>query len=111
MSLAAFVLSAYPHGSMIVDSVSYRPGYMPHPARVTVRTPSGSIEHCVLKVSERPTDMEREASVLAMLETLGVPAPKVLEGPSVTAAGTLLLMSEAPGTPLPWIGALSLDEA
>src|SRR5690242_7099919 len=111
ISLASFVLSAYPHGSIIADSVSYRPDYMPYPAHVTVRTPTGGIEHCVLKVSEVSGEMEREASVLTMLATLGIPVPKVLAGPTVTVAGALLLMSEAPGTPLPWLGALSLDDA
>jgi hypothetical protein len=78
---------------------------------VTVRTPAGDTEHCVLKLSEDLAEVEREASVLTMLATLDVPAPKVLAGPTVTAAGALLLMTEVPGEPLPWFGALSLDEA
>ena len=109
--LASFVLSAYPPGSTINDSVSYRPGYMPYPARVTVRTATGGTEHCVLKMSEQLEEMEREAGVLTMLATLGVPVPVVLAGPTATAAGAMALMSEAPGTWLPWDGALSLDDA
>jgi aminoglycoside phosphotransferase len=114
-TIQRFVLSAYPPGSEVLSARSYRPGYREYPARVSVRTPSGAASCCVVKRG-RPADLlEREAGVLRALSATDLPVPRVIAGP-LTVADTsdsagLLLMSELPGEPLPWLGAPSLGEA
>jgi aminoglycoside phosphotransferase len=109
------VLNMYPQAAEIVDIQSYRPGYLPYPARVTLRTTSGLQIVCVLKASERLDMLAREAQVLRALTDLHLPVPQVLGGPvttkDVNKPLVVLLLSELPGQPLPWLGLTDLATA
>src|SRR6266851_5269603 len=61
------LLSAYPAGSEILATRSYRPGYRAYPMRVSLRTPEGGTEYCVIKTGDRIEPIKREASVLKVL--------------------------------------------
>jgi aminoglycoside phosphotransferase len=83
--------------------------------QVSLRTPEGSPEQCVIKTGDRVQPLEREASVLTALAELGLTVPAVLAGP-VAPTGqaeidALVVLSELPGQPLPWLGLTSLAEA
>src|SRR6266542_5502665 len=106
-SLHAAILSMQPGASEIVNIESYRPDYLPYPARVTLRTPSGLPVVCVLKVSASPDRLAYEAQILRALADLQLSVPRILGGP-VTIQNSpeplsALLLSELPGHPLPWI--------
>src|SRR4051794_38366323 len=109
-----FVLSAYAPGSEILSVRSYRLGYREYPAWVSVRTPSGGVSQCVLKWAPRAELLAREGQVLNILAETDLPAPRVLAGPAPVGGASdspgLLLMSELPGEPLPWLGTTSLTE-
>ena len=109
------ILAAYPQAVRIVDSQSYRLGYLPYPARITFETTTGVQTTCVLKVNQQPHLIAHEAYVLQILSELPLAAPRVLAGPlTLTAqdqAFTALLMSELPGQPLPWIALADLAKA
>jgi aminoglycoside phosphotransferase len=110
-----FLLSHYPPGSEVLATRSYRPGYRSYPIRVSVRTPDGSTKHCVIKTSDRIEALEKEANSLEALAEMGLPVPAVLAAPVAPADQTeikaLMLLSELPGQPLPWIALTSLAEA
>ncbi|MCB0127479.1 MAG: hypothetical protein R2867_25325 [Caldilineaceae bacterium] len=113
--LHAAILQMLPHATTVVDRQTYRPGYLPYPARVTLQTKSGETAVCVLKVG---TDRERivyEAQVLRALVDLDLTVPAVLAEPVTVPTEqepvTLLLVSELPGKPLPWIALNDLDAA
>src|SRR4051812_10865033 len=102
------ILQIYPQAARIIDLQSFRPGYLPYPARLTVETATGETAVCVLKVSEHADKLAYEASVLRALADLQLPVPEVLADP-VTVADTpdpltLMLISELPGQSLPWMG-------
>jgi len=109
----SLVLSAYPMGSKITKADSYRPGYMHYPLRITVQTPGGQEDVCVLKAAPLIGGVEREGTVLPVLARLGLPVPTVLAGPVVHPdypnAGALVVLSELDGKPLPWLEA-AIDE-
>jgi aminoglycoside phosphotransferase len=112
---AEVLLSLYPAGTEIAAARSYRPGYRRYPMRVSVRTPEGNTAHCVIKIGERVEPVRREASVVMALAEVGLPVPAVLAGP-VALAGepgldAVVIWSELPGQPLPWVGLTSLSEA
>lgn len=121
----SLLLAAYPSGARVIDVQSYRPGYLPYPARVTVQQqtePEGTQQqqqaYCVLHVDENADKIARLARVLLALHELGLPVPKVLSGPATfhkegnsSSSSTALLVSELPGKPLPWFGLSDLDEA
>ncbi|MCB0188595.1 MAG: phosphotransferase, partial [Caldilineaceae bacterium] len=111
----AAILQMVPQATKLVDLQSYRPGYLPYPARVTLQTKTGETVVCVLKAS---TDQERivyEAQMLQALADLDLAVPAVLAEPVTVpteqAPVTLLLVSELPGEPLPWIALNDLDAA
>jgi len=110
----ALILGGYPPGSEIAEVGSYRPGYLDYPYRVQVRPPGGDESACVLKASPLIGGIEREGAVLPVLARLGLPVPAVLAGPAshpdYPHAGALLVLSELPGTGLPWIE-VTLQEA
>lgn len=102
----------YPTGTRIRDFQSYRPGYLAYPARLTVETPAGAISHCVLKQGECFETLAHEAQVLTALAELGLPVPQVLAGPMMLQDGKqILVLSELPGLPLPWLGVTNLADA
>jgi hypothetical protein len=112
----SLLLAAYPSGGVrVVDIRSFRPGYLPYPARVTVQISEGRQAHCVLHVDEDAEKTTRQARVLLALNELGLPVPTVLAGPvTVQRDGhsrAALLISELPGKPLPWFDLTDLDEA
>lgn len=113
--LHSAILQMLPQATTILDLQTYRPGYLPYPARVTLQTKSGETAVCVLKVG---TDQERigyEAQVLQALADLDLVVPAVLAEPVTIPTKqeplTLLLVSELPGEPLPWIALNELDAA
>jgi hypothetical protein len=112
----SLILAAYPPGgARVVDIRSFRPGYLPYPARVTVQTSAGTQAHCVLHVDEDTEKTTRQAHVLIALNELGLPVPTVLSGPVTFQrdgrSSAALLVTELPGKPLPWFDLNDLDEA
>src|SRR5262245_1216427 len=109
------ILRIYPQAVAILDIQSYRPGYLPYPARITVQTTAGTPATCVLKVSSDPGIAAREAHSLRALAELQLRVPTVLAGPVALddedQASALLLLSELPGHPLPWIDLNDLADA
>ncbi len=109
------ILSAYPQAAQIVDIQSYRPGYLPYPARITLQTTAGIQTTCVLKVDARTDIANHEAQVLRALTDLHLPVPTVLAGPIAinheNQLAGMLLLSELPGHPLPWLGLTDLADA
>lgn len=83
--------------------------------RVSVRTPEGSTEQCVIKTGSSLGSLTREAGVLRVLAGIGLSVPAVLAGPVALTeeneVGGLMLLSELPGRSLPWCGVTSLAEA
>lgn len=109
------ILSMHPETTEITDIQSYRPGYLPYPARVACQTASGRSVVYVLKASAYPDMLAYEALVLRGLTDLHFPVPQVLGGP-VTIKDeheplTILLLSEMVGHPLPWVGLKDLAAA
>ncbi|MEZ4859835.1 MAG: phosphotransferase [Caldilineaceae bacterium] len=113
--LSSTILQMLPQATTIVDLQSYRPGYLPYPARVTLQTKTGKTMVCVLKTSTDRDQIVYEAQVLQALADLDLPVPTVLAGPVTISTEqeplTLLLLSELPGEPLPWIALNDLDAA
>jgi aminoglycoside phosphotransferase len=107
--------SAYPPGTEILGTRSYRPGYRAYPMRVSVRIPDGSTEQCVIKAGDAIEPLMREAGVLRFLAEIGLSVPAVLAGPFALTdqneVGALMALSELPGESLPWCGVTSLAEA
>jgi hypothetical protein len=110
--LHSTILAAHPKGSRITAVNSYRPGYLPYPARVTLEGPGGATTRCVVKVGERQEAVFREAHVLGRLLPLGLPVPAVLAGPVALRSGAYaLVLSELPGDALPWVALNDLAKA
>ncbi|MCB0085162.1 MAG: hypothetical protein KDE47_29680, partial [Caldilineaceae bacterium] len=113
--LNSVILNSYPNANDVISLQSYRPNYLPYPARVTLRTIDGNLATCVLKGSEDEDKVLFEANVLQALTELGLAAPKVLAAPvtiqSDAGALTVLLTSELSGQPLPWIQLSDLNAA
>lgn len=111
----SFLLSVLPSGSQIIETQSYRPDYLRYPIRVSVRTQQGDLQHCVVKKGNKRDLIEHEARVLRALTEWGIPVPTVLgeltELSEETGNGALMVLSELPGRPLPWLGITSLAEA
>ncbi len=112
-AVETLLLSAYPSGTHILNTHTYRPGHRTNPMRV--RAPDGTTANCVIKTSERIELIEREARVLGALAELGLPVPIVLAGPArmtdQPGIYAVIALSELPGQPLPWLGTTSLAEA
>jgi aminoglycoside phosphotransferase len=113
--LQSIILAAYPRGSRIVAVQSYRPDYLPYPARIIVENDLGARITCVLKVGPQFEQVTLEARVLTALAELGLSVPTVLAGPIALSddEGTeaAIILSELPGTPLPWLGLTDLAAA
>lgn len=107
--------SAYPANTTVEAVESYRSGYLPYPARVTLALPDGGTARCVVKLSSDTDRIDREARVLAALTELGLPVPALLVGPvalpGVDSTAAALAMSVLPGEPLPWLGLTDLATA
>src|SRR5258708_6549928 len=80
-TLPTTILRLYPRAAKIIDIQSYRPGYRPYPARVTLQTSEGLSIYCVVKASANPDMLAYEAQVLRALTDLRFPVPEVLAGP------------------------------
>lgn len=87
---------------------------MPYPARLTLQLPDDAILSITAKIGG-PLEIERESAVLQALSELGLPVPRVtadpIPMPDEDSRSELLLMSELPGKPLPWLGTISLEQA
>jgi phosphotransferase family enzyme len=114
-TIEGLLLSFYPPGAVLLGLRSYRPAYAFYPALASVRTPDGGTSTCVVKTSDRIDTLSKEARVLRALAEIGLPVPAVLAGPTTLPDQAhneaLLLLSELPGQPLPWIALTSLAEA
>lgn len=103
----SLVLQGFPAGTRIVEGDSYRPGYLRYPLRVRVRLPDGREAFCVLRVDPLRGGIEREAKLLPALARFGLSVPSVLAGPAIhpdyADAGPMVVLSELPGRPLPWV--------
>jgi len=103
------VLYGFPVGTILVEEDSYRPGYRRYPLRVRVRLPDGGEAFCVLRVDPLRGGIERETKLLPALAHLGLAVPTVLAGPAIHPdypdAGPMVVLSELPGRPLPWLNA------
>jgi aminoglycoside phosphotransferase (APT) family kinase protein len=113
--LRADVLGACPQFVDVLAIASYRPGYLPYPARLTVQLADGGSRTCVLKASKDTATIEREALALGALEDLAFPAPRILgNGTLRDDAGVpmaFLVLSKLSGEPLPWIALSDLTTA
>jgi aminoglycoside phosphotransferase (APT) family kinase protein len=109
------ILQIYPQAARIIDMQSFRPGYLLFPARLTMQATTGETQVCVLKVSMDADKLAYEARVLRALADLQLPVPQVLAGPATLPSTpeplTVMLISELPGQPLPWIGLTDLATA
>lgn len=105
----------YSPSARIVAVTSYRPGYLRFPARLTIETAPGAYATCVLKASSSADRITHEARVSQALTELGFPVPTVLAEPLVInhddQSSVILLLSELPGQPLPWLGLTDLATA
>jgi len=105
----SLALDGYPAGTRIVKVDSYRPGYMRYPLRIGVQLSSGREVYCALKAVPLSGGIEREAKLLPVLARFGLPVPAVLSGPAIHPdypdAGAMVVLSEMPGKPLPWVNA------
>jgi aminoglycoside phosphotransferase len=109
------IMQLYPQTARIIDMHSFRSGYLPYPARLTLQTTTGATVVCVLKVDADADKLAYEALVLRALADLQLPVPQVIARPitipSTPAPLTVMLISELPGQPLPWIGLTDLATA
>ncbi len=113
--LNSAVINADPHFAEVIGMESYRPGYLPYPAKISIRTTNSQTVECVLKVSQQPKRLLYEGKVLKALTDLGLSVPKVLVAKtSLQHESNLLaflLMSKLPGVSLPWINLSDLNTA
>lgn len=113
--LSGVIHGIYSPSSRIVAVESYRQGYLPYPARLTIETLSGVRTACVVKASTSIDRITHEAHVLRALTELGFPVPNVLAGPDTvehqSKSLAILVMSELTGEPLPWLGLTDLNTA
>ena len=72
------LLGACPQFVDVLAIASYRPGYLPYPARLTVQLADGGSRTCILKASRDAANIAREALALGALEDLAFPAPRIL---------------------------------
>jgi aminoglycoside phosphotransferase len=109
------ITQLYPQTTRIVEVRSFRPGYLPYPARLTLQTTTGTTGVCVLKADADADKLAHEALVLRALADLGLPVPRVIAGPitvpGAPAPSTMMLISELPGRTLPWISLTDLATA
>lgn len=109
------VCDAVAPSARVTAVASYRPGYRTYPARLVLEMATGAQTACVLKVSARHDRVAHEARVLRALTELAFPVPAVLAGPLTIAhedaSVTALVLSEASGRPLPWLGLTDLASA
>jgi hypothetical protein len=109
------LLSAYPPGTEVLATRSYNPGYRVYPMRVSVRTPEGNTDQCVIRADDSIEPLTRQAGALRCLAGLNLPVPAVLAGPvaltDLDEGAALMVLRELPGESLPWCGVTSLAEA
>ncbi len=114
-NLRTAILQMCPQATAVIDVQSYRPGYLPYPARVTLQTNTGVPVACTLKTSAQPEILAYETQVIRALAGHPILVPRVLGGPITIMQGdqplTVALLSELQGQPLPWIGLADLATA
>jgi hypothetical protein len=101
----AVVLSAFPPGARVVDARATRRHYKPDSFPVRVRVAVGDGERTVmLRMDSGRGGVEREAAVLPVLRSLGLPVPEVLAGPMVDpdhpGGGAMTVITVVPGDDL-----------
>lgn len=75
------LLSCFAPGTQIIDAKPMQ-AMQPCPIQVTVLDPlRGETKQVVLRLSRNKGGVEREATVLPYLHTLGLPVPQILAGP------------------------------
>jgi aminoglycoside phosphotransferase len=114
-NLRTALLQMYPQATAVIDVRTYRPGYLPYPARVTLQTSTDVPVVCTLKASAQPETLTYEVQVIRALAGLPILVPRVLGGPLTIMHDdqplTVALLSELPGEPLPWFGLNDLATA
>jgi len=98
---AEWLLSAYPAGSTIhsTDVLGHDWEAIPDkPIRVTVKTPGGTLEPVILRMSGRKDGIKVEAALLPLLASLGLIVPRLVAGPVVDPdlPGRGMLMATTP---------------
>lgn len=97
----AFVLSACPMGTRIVEARLHRMVQLPCPIWVDVISPDGEAYQLILRMNYDPGGVEREAAVLPLLAQAGLPVPTVLAGPIIDPtqpeAGAMMILNVLPG--------------
>lgn len=110
-----YILQIYPEAAKIINIQSYRPGYLPYPARITLQLKSGEQVFCVLKASINEAKIIFEKNILQALNEFNLPVPKVFGNTFIInnkqEQMLAILLSELPGDPLPWINLNDLNFA
>ncbi len=103
----AAILSLYPQAAKILAIQSYRPGYLPYPARITLETTTGEQVACVAEASTNVAKIRYTADIMRALHEAQLAVPAVIGGPLMIQVEdevlALVLVSEMRGQPLPWI--------
>jgi Ser/Thr protein kinase RdoA (MazF antagonist) len=105
--LESAILRLYPQAAKILAIQSYRPGYLLYPAHVTLETTTGEQVICVAEASTDVAKINYTAAIMRALRSAQLSVPAVIGGPVLIQdereALALILVSEMPGQPLPWI--------
>jgi aminoglycoside phosphotransferase len=100
----AFILSALPAGTRLLEARFAREEWLPCPMRVRVATPDGVEQTLFLWMDRKLGGVETEARLLPVLGRLGLPVPTLLAGPVVDPdrpnLGAQCLLSLLPGRDL-----------
>lgn len=101
------ILRLYPQAAKLLAIQSYRPGYLPYPALVTLATTTGEQVACVAEASTNVAKIRYTADIMRALHEAQLEVPAVIGGPVMIPVEdevlALLLVSEMRGQPLPWI--------
>ncbi len=96
-----FVLSVCPKGTRILSARFHRTVQLPCPIWVDLMSPNGKIYQLILRMNYIPGGIEKEAAVLPLLASAGLPVPTVLAGPVLDPtqpeAGAMTILNVLPG--------------
>lgn len=91
------ILSLFPHGARITQARYFQRDYLPSPMRVLISLPDGEQRNVVLRMSRKPSGVEREARLLPILSRFGLQVPTVLiesrSDPNDADAGCMTVLS------------------
>lgn len=97
----AFVLSACPEGTRIIQARLHRTVQLPCPIWVDVSLPNREACRLILRMNYILGGVEKEAAILPLLALAGLPVPTVLAGPAIDPAqpeaGAMTILNVLPG--------------